>query len=65
MIDHFSLLLSHGLLLLAFVRLLRRPDLDDESAQVQPAARARATAAVSTPAPEPVAAPARARPGKG
>ena len=31
MIDHFSILLSHGLLLLAFVRLLHRPDLDDES----------------------------------
>ncbi|MBH9536989.1 hypothetical protein [Novosphingopyxis sp. YJ-S2-01] len=32
MIDHFSILLSHGLLLLAFWRLLHRPDLDDESA---------------------------------
>ena len=32
MIDTFSILLSHGLLLLAFWRLLGRPDLDDESA---------------------------------
>ncbi len=32
MIDHFSILLSHGLLLLAFWRLLRRPELDDEPA---------------------------------
>tara|TARA_B100000953_G_scaffold220675_1_gene182618 strand:- start:534 stop:680 length:147 start_codon:yes stop_codon:yes gene_type:complete len=32
MIDHFSILLSHGLLLLAFWRLLHRPDLDDETA---------------------------------
>lgn len=32
MIDHFSILLSHGLLLLAFWRLMKRPELDDESA---------------------------------
>jgi len=30
MIDNFSLLLSHGLVLVAFWRLLSRPDLDDE-----------------------------------
>ncbi|MDE0934120.1 MAG: hypothetical protein OSA47_11025 [Novosphingopyxis baekryungensis] len=30
MIDHFSILLSHGLLLLAYWRLLHRPDLDIE-----------------------------------
>ncbi len=28
MIDNFALAVSHGLLLLAFWRLLRRPDLD-------------------------------------
>ena len=32
MIDTFSLLLSHGLLLLAAWRLVRRPDLDDDDA---------------------------------
>jgi hypothetical protein len=31
MIDGFSLLLAHGLILLACWRLLRRDDLDDES----------------------------------
>ena len=30
MIDNFALGVSHGLLLLAVLRLLRRPDLDDE-----------------------------------
>jgi hypothetical protein len=30
MIDALSLLLSHGLILLAFWRMLRRPDLDRE-----------------------------------
>ena len=32
MIDIFSLLLSHGLLLLTFWRLLKRDDLDDDAA---------------------------------
>jgi hypothetical protein len=32
MIDNFSLLLSHGLILLAFWHLLGRPDLDNERA---------------------------------
>lgn len=32
MIDSFSILLAHGLLLLALWRLLARPDLDDEHA---------------------------------
>lgn len=32
MIDSFSILLAHGLLLLACWRLLSRPDLDDERA---------------------------------
>ena len=44
MIDHFSILLSHGLLLLTFWRLLHRPDLDDETATdeaADPAAPAR------------------------
>lgn len=31
MIDNFSLLLSHGLLLILFWRLTRRPDLDDDT----------------------------------
>ena len=31
MIDNFSLLLSHGLILVACWRLLSRPDLDDEN----------------------------------
>jgi hypothetical protein len=31
MIDNFALALSHGLLLLAAWRLVRRPDLDDDS----------------------------------
>lgn len=30
MIDNFSLLVSHGLILIACLRLLRRPDLDRE-----------------------------------
>jgi hypothetical protein len=32
MIDNFALALSHGLILLAFLRLSFRPDLDDEDA---------------------------------
>jgi len=32
MIDNFALALSHGLMLLAAWRLLRRPDLDDSAA---------------------------------
>ncbi len=32
MIDNFSVLLTHGLMLLAAWRLLRRPDLDREGA---------------------------------
>jgi len=32
MIDNFALAVSHGLLLLAAWRLLRRPDLDDDAA---------------------------------
>jgi hypothetical protein len=32
MIDNFSLLLTHGLMLVAAWRLLRRPDLDQEGA---------------------------------
>jgi len=32
MIDNFALALSHGLLILAAWRLLRRPDLDDDAA---------------------------------
>ena len=39
MIDTFSLLLSHGLLLLAAWRLVRRPDLDDDDADPQAAPR--------------------------
>ena len=31
MIDNLSLAISHGLMLLAAWRLLRRPDLDDDS----------------------------------
>ena len=36
MIDSFALALSHGLLLLAAWRLLRRPDLDEEGAVSDP-----------------------------
>ena len=43
MIDNFALALSHGLLLLAAWRLIRRPDLDDDS----------------VPPPDPAAKPAR------
>ena len=32
MIDNFAILLTHGLMLLAAWRLLRRPDLDHEGA---------------------------------
>lgn len=32
MIDSFALLLSHGLIMLAAWRLVRRPDLDDDDA---------------------------------
>ncbi len=35
MIDSFSILLAHGLLLLAFWRLLARSDLDDEHAATE------------------------------
>jgi hypothetical protein len=37
MIDNFALALSHGLLLLAAWRLMRRPDLDDADAPAPPA----------------------------
>jgi hypothetical protein len=37
MIDNFALGLTHGLMLLAAVLLLRRPDLDDESASTEKA----------------------------
>jgi hypothetical protein len=36
MIDNFALALSHGLMLLAAWRLLRRPDLDDDAALPPP-----------------------------
>ena len=36
MIDNFALALSHGLLLLAAWRLLRRPDLDRGGAEAEP-----------------------------
>ena len=42
MIDNFSLALTHGLMLLAAVLLLRRPDLDSETppdAQAKPRKR--------------------------
>jgi len=38
MIDHFSLALTHGLMLLAAWRLLRRADLDQEPAPAEPRA---------------------------
>jgi hypothetical protein len=38
MIDHFSLALTHGLMLLAAWRLLSRTDLDDDPAPTRPAA---------------------------
>ena len=37
MIDNFSLALTHGLMLLAAVLLLRRPDLDSEAPPSDPA----------------------------
>jgi len=40
MIDTFSILLSHGLLLLACWRLLSRPDLDRETPAAPPVASA-------------------------
>jgi len=48
-IDNFALALSHGLLLLAAWRLIRRPDLDDDA----------------VPPPEPAAKPARGFRGAG
>lgn len=42
MIDHFALGLTHGLMLLAAWRLLRRTDIDDDAA-AQPAPGADAT----------------------
>lgn len=36
MIDNFALALSHGLMLLAAWRLMRRPDLDDDGAPPPP-----------------------------
>ena len=35
MIDNFALALSHGLMLLAAWRLISRPDLDDDAADLQ------------------------------
>ena len=37
MIDNFALLLTHGLLALAALRLINRPDLDDKDAPPVPA----------------------------
>jgi hypothetical protein len=42
MIDSFALALSHGLLLLAAWRLIRRPDLDDASVPPPPPPEAKA-----------------------
>lgn len=36
MIDNLSLLLSHGLILVACIRLLSRPDLDNETPEERP-----------------------------
>ena len=41
MIDNFALALSHGLLILAAWRLLRRPDLDDDGAAPEAGGRAK------------------------
>lgn len=41
MIDHFSLALTHGLMLLAAWRLLSRADLDEDRAPTPPEADAR------------------------
>ncbi len=35
MIDYFALALGHGLLLIAFLRLVSRDELDEEPAQVE------------------------------
>jgi hypothetical protein len=48
MIDNFALALSHGLLLLAAWRLMRRPDLDVE-APPKPAPRPQGFARRATP----------------
>ena len=39
MIDNFALALSHGLILLAAWRLMFRPDLDDDAAEADAAAK--------------------------
>jgi hypothetical protein len=39
MIDNFALAVSHGLMLLAAITLLRRRDLDDERPEAPPIAR--------------------------
>jgi hypothetical protein len=39
MIDNFSLAITHGLMLLAAVLLLRRPDLDREGPEEKPRKR--------------------------
>ena len=39
MIDNFALALSHGLILLAFWRLLWRPDLEDDAMPAPPEQR--------------------------
>ena len=41
MIDNFSLALTHGLMLVAAILLLRRPDLDREGPAPEPRARVR------------------------
>ena len=39
MVDIFALALSHGLLALAAIRLLSRPELDDERSEQKPRSR--------------------------
>jgi hypothetical protein len=41
MIDNFSLALTHGLMLIAAILLLRRPDLDREQSDDKPEPRKR------------------------
>ena len=49
MIDNFALAVSHGLILLAFWRLLRRSDLEDDSAPPAPPRRSLLRAAKAPP----------------
>jgi hypothetical protein len=52
MVDNFALAVSHGLILLAFWRLLQRPDLEDDDAPPRPPSRSRFAASAPPEQPD-------------